>query len=59
MAIGIFLKPLIHRNEERIGIHAPYSNELNLAIIKIKGVKWSQSKSLWHVALKKDALSLI
>ncbi len=51
----VVLKPFVHRNAEVIGIAAPYVRELDLAIRKLKGVKWSSTNKLWYVPLCKGS----
>ena len=45
----IILKPLYHRNKENIAIEAPKLPEINLAIRKLPGVRWSQTHRVWHM----------
>lgn len=47
----IRLLPLFHRGAEQIGLYYPQVPELNLAVRKIKGIKWSQTHKCWYVPL--------
>ncbi len=59
MTSGIYLKPLYHRNQECIGIYAPFEAELNLSIRKLKGVKWSQTHKVWYLLFGGDTIQEI
>lgn len=48
------LKPLLHNNTENIGIYFRKQVEVEMAIRKIKGVKWSQSNRCWYLPLIKE-----
>lgn len=54
MSLQILLKPFCHRNHECMGIYTPFEKELNLAIRKIKGIKWSQTHKVWYLPLNKE-----
>jgi hypothetical protein len=49
----ITLKPLLHREQECIGIYFEHNTKLNGAIQKYAGAKWSQSKKVWYIPLSK------
>lgn len=51
----ILLKPFVHRGQQVIGIATPYVRLLDLAIRKLKGVKWSQTNKLWYLPLREEA----
>lgn len=55
----VFLQPLRHRGAETIAILAPGNGPVNLAIRKLPGVKWSQSKKVWYMPWGKTAYDLI
>jgi integrase/recombinase XerD len=50
----VTLKPLIHRNQENIGIFFKHSQQLILIIKKLLGVKWSQTHKCWYLPLSKE-----
>lgn len=52
--LTITLTPIIHNNLVCIGIFFPRNAELNLAVKKIKNIKWSQRKRCWYVQLTED-----
>lgn len=52
---NVVLKPLVHRNQEVIGIDAPYVRELDVAMRKLKDVRWSQTNRLWYLPLSKES----
>lgn len=41
--------PLYHRGKENIAIDAPNKGDINLAIRKLPGVRWSQTNKLWYM----------
>ncbi len=47
----VFLKPLVHRGTENIGIHYTNNSRLNTVVKRLPGVKWSQTKKCWYVPL--------
>jgi len=49
----VALKPSFHRNQDVIGIAAPYIHELDMAIRKLKGVRWSQTNKFWYLPLNR------
>jgi integrase/recombinase XerD len=49
------LKPFVHRGQEVIGIDAPNVRELDLAIRKLKGIKWSQTNKIWYLPLSLES----
>jgi integrase/recombinase XerD len=56
---AIFLKPLYHHGKENIGIYAPNTKDINLAIRKLKGVRWSQTNKVWYMPWGKESHDLI
>jgi len=54
MAFSIEFKPFFHRGAEQIGIYFLKNKEIEEAVRKIKGVKWSQTNRCWYVALSKE-----
>jgi integrase/recombinase XerD len=55
----IVLKPLYHRDRENIAIEVPKQGEINLAVKKLKGVKWSQTHRVWYMPWGKESYSAI
>ncbi|MBD0288204.1 MAG: tyrosine-type recombinase/integrase [Flavisolibacter sp.] len=55
MSPTLLLKPLYHRDKEVIGLFFPYSKELDLAIRKIKDVRWSKTHKCWYLPLNEQA----
>lgn len=55
----IQLKPLFHRGQELIAIIAPRNQELNLAIRRLKGVRWSQTEGLWYVPFTPESYDAV
>jgi len=51
----VALKPSFHRNQDVIGIAAPYIQELDMAIRKLKGVRWSQTNKFWYLPLNRQS----
>lgn len=51
---SISLKQVYHKGQDNIGIYAPNNKELNLAIRKLKGVKWSQTHKVWYLPLTQE-----
>ena len=52
---AIVLKPLYHRGQESSAIMFDYGKELNLAVRKLPGVRWSQTNKVWYVPLIREA----
>ncbi|MCU7551353.1 hypothetical protein OCK74_19685 [Chitinophagaceae bacterium LB-8] len=50
----ITITPLHVRGQEAMGISAPLDKELEYAIRKIKGIKWSGAHHLWYLPLDKE-----
>ncbi len=48
------LKPLLHRNQECIGIYFFNSSVLNKIIQKQVGARWSKTQKCWYVPLQKE-----
>src|SRR5579871_1733844 len=51
----IKLHPIVHGGQERISILFGYSSQLNVAVRKLPGSKWSQTNKCWHVPLTRDS----
>ena len=47
--LTVELRPLYHRAKENIAIYGPYQKDLNLAIRKLEGVRWSQTHKVWYM----------
>src|SRR5690349_11817085 len=45
----IVIKPLLHRQQESLGIWFDKDKELDLVIRRLPGVKWSQTNRCWYV----------
>ena len=50
----IQLKPFHHRHAEQVGIVYTMNKELNNAVRKIKGVRWSQTHKCWYLPLQQN-----
>jgi site-specific recombinase XerD len=50
----VTLKPLHHRQQECIGIYFENSLQLNTAIRKNAGARWSQTNKCWYILLSKE-----
>jgi integrase/recombinase XerD len=55
----VTLKAFIHRNQECIGIYFTGTKELNTAIRKLPGIKWSQTYKCWWLPLNKGNAAAI
>jgi integrase/recombinase XerD len=51
---NVTLKPLYHRQQECIGIYFENNSQLNGAIRKNAGARWSQTNKCWHIPLSKE-----
>lgn len=51
----VTLKPLLHRNQECIGIYFQNDSGINNIIRKISGARWSQTNKCWWIPLSKDS----
>ena len=51
---SVLLKPLLHRNQECIGIYFFNSPVLNKAIQKQAGARWSKTQKCWYMPLQKE-----
>lgn len=56
---SITLRPLYHRGTEATAIDAPKTGAINLAIRKLKGVRWSQTHKVWYLPWAKEAVAVI
>jgi hypothetical protein len=50
----VTLTALLHKQTECIGIYFSNTATLNIAIKKIRGIKWSQTHKCWWLPLSKD-----
>ena len=50
----VLLKPLLHRNQERIAIYFEFDKTLQDLVQKKAGAKWSKTYRCWHVTLSKE-----
>ena len=55
----ITLMPLYHRGKETMALCALYDKELNAAIRKLPGVKWSQTHKVWYMPWGKASYETI
>jgi len=55
----VTLNAFVHRNQECIGIYYPNTKELNTAIRKLPGIKWSQTNKCWWLPLSKENYTLV
>ena len=55
----VTLKAFIHRNQECIGIYFTGTKELNTALRKLPGIKWSQTNKCWWLPLNKGNMAAI
>lgn len=51
---NVTLKPLHHQQQECIGIYFENNSQLNSAIRKNAGARWSQTNKCWYVPLSKE-----
>lgn len=54
----VTLRPFFHRGQAHLAIVAPRHKELNVAIRKLKGVRWNPTHTLWHVPLTQENFDL-
>src|SRR4051794_28112863 len=59
MLSSISLSPFHYRSQECIGLVCLLERDLELAIRKIKGVKWCGEKSCWYLPLSKESYLII
>jgi hypothetical protein len=50
----ITLKPLLHREQECIGIYFEHNPKINWTIRQVAGARWSQTQKCWWVPLNKE-----
>jgi len=55
----ITLKPLVHRNQECIGMYFPLNSGLKSIIQKLPGAKWSQTNKCWYMPLSRGNYDLL
>jgi site-specific recombinase XerD len=55
----ITLKPLLHQQQENIGLYFTSITALNTAARKIKGSRWSQSNKCWYVPMSPENYTAI
>lgn len=51
----VVLKPLLHREQECIGIYFEHNAVLNGAIRKAAGARWTRTHKCWYVPLSKES----
>lgn len=51
----VILKPIVHRNQECIGIYFQNDPSINNIIRKLAGAKWSQTNKCWWIPLAKES----
>ena len=54
MSFSIEFKPFFHRGAEQVGIYFLKNKEIEQAVRKIKGVKWSQTNRCWYIPLTRE-----
>jgi integrase/recombinase XerD len=55
----VTLKAFVHLNKECIGIYFTGTKELNTALRKLPGIKWSQTNKCWYLPLNKENVAAI
>lgn len=55
----INLKPLFHNGQENIAIFFLYHRSIDIAVRKIKGIKWTQTYKCWYLPLSKGNFVLL
>jgi len=50
----VLLWPLFHREQEVLAADFPKDREIELAVRKLKGVKWTQTHRSWYLPLNRD-----
>lgn len=51
----VILQPFAHHGAEVAGIIFEYNTVLDLAVRKLKGIRWSQSRNCWYLPLAKES----
>lgn len=57
--MNVIVEPFLHHGSEVLGIVFTYDAALNLAVRKIKGIKWSWSRSCWYLPLTRENYELV
>jgi integrase/recombinase XerD len=55
----VTLKPLLHRNQECIGIYFAKSTGIEKAIRKLPGLKWSKTQACWYIPLSESGYTTL
>jgi integrase/recombinase XerD len=55
----ITLKPLVHRNQECIGMYFPLNSGLKSIVQNLPGAKWSQTNKCWYMPLSRGNYDLL
>ncbi len=55
----LILKPLFHRNLERIGLYFENNRDLGIAVKQIKDIKWSKTHGCWLVPCQRTYYNYI
>jgi integrase/recombinase XerD len=55
----VYLQPLFHRDTEHIAICFSNDKSLEMAVRKLKDVRWSQSNRCWYLPLTVDGQKLV
>jgi integrase/recombinase XerD len=55
----IRLKPLVHKNEERLFLEFAYDTELITLAKNIPGILWSQTRKGWHIPASQELIDTV
>lgn len=57
--LSMQLKPIFHCGEDQIGIYFSKNKEIEIAVRKTKGIKWSQTHRCWYLPLSRENYSAL
>ena len=55
----IIIKPLYHKNANRLGLYFPYNEELIRLVKTLPDARWSRTHACWHIADTPDNLKAL
>ena len=50
----VVLRPLFHRGQEVIAVDFPKIRELEIAVRKLEGARWTQTHKMWYLPLNRE-----
>lgn len=55
----ITIKPIHHRDEEKLAIIFPYDKTIDYTVRSIRGIKWTQTHKCWYLPLSRESFEIV